>query len=126
MARPKYASMEERLIANSVLAQDQFYDGTPCWVWVGTLNASGYPYMSVRQPGVAHPRKALAHRVSIETFRGPIPESHVAMHLCNNQVCVSPLHLAPGTQSENIQQCVREGRHNSQFTEEELEEFWNT
>jgi hypothetical protein len=105
--------MEERLIANTVLSLDSFHNGTPCWEWVGTRNTRGYGYCSVRVPGVPHPRKRLAHRQSYRCFKGDIPDGDVIKHLCNNIACISPLHLETGTQSDNMKQCVAEGRHNN-------------
>lgn len=112
MRGTRHADMQTRIVANSVLSTDTAHDGTPCWIWIGTLNSGGYPCMSVRidKPW---PSKALAHRASYEAFVGPIPDGLVLMHKCNVKQCVAPLHLAPGTQSANILQCVEDGRHNS-------------
>lgn len=120
MAR-KYASVQDRIIANSVLSTESFFEGTPCWIWIGVVDERGYPRMSMRKPGKRTPTPMRAHRVSCEAFNGPIPDGHVVQHRCNVQTCVAPLHLKAGTQSENMHQCVADGRHNSQqFREEEL------
>src|SRR5699024_1617461 len=47
-------------------------------------------------------RMKLAHRVSYETFAGPIPEGLDLDHLCRNRSCVNPEHLEPVTRSENL------------------------
>ena len=45
----------------------------------------------------------------------PFPENKVARHLCNNSSCVNPLHIEPGTHSENeADKCKK------------LKEEWNT
>lgn len=110
----KYPSMEERLIANSVLSIENFFEDTPCWEWVGQIHKTrGYGYLSIRLKGRG-PVPRRAHKVSYETFVGPVPEGEVVMHRCNNRACIAPLHLRAGTQSDNIKQCVADGRHNSQ------------
>ena len=67
----KYASMADRLIANSVLSPDHTYDGTPCWEWMRRLNNQGYPTLTRRLK--RGPRKGqvvtvFAHRESIIVF----------------------------------------------------------
>lgn len=115
----KYPSMAERLLANStILPSDHpdycVYDGTPCWEWIGKRNYKGYGHVGVHEPGGGS-RNKMAHRLSIVELGGRVlPDDHLGMHLCNNRGCINPAHLLGGTQSENIQQCVRDGRHNSQ------------
>jgi hypothetical protein len=109
MSGTRYADMQERIIANSILSDETHHDGTPCWIWIGTFNREGYPNLSVRTDK-PWPSKPLAHRMSYEAFVGPIPIGLVLMHRCNVKQCVAPLHLKPGTQSENMQQCVADGR----------------
>lgn len=116
----KYESLEARILANSVCSAEHFYehpDGeiTPCWVWLGQTNSRGYPRMCIRRKGA--PRNVFVHRLVVIEILGYALQFEVARHLCNFQQCVSPLHLLPATQSENMQQCVTDGRHNSQRRE---------
>lgn len=63
-----------------------------CWIWLSALNDRGYGQFS----------KKHAHRVTYETFVGPIPEGLVLDHLCRVPCCVNPAHLEPVTHKENI------------------------
>ena len=117
-----YASLEERIVRNSVTSPEHFYEDeagivTLCWVWVGPLNTGGYARMCVRDR--RGPRNVLVHRLSLRLFRGVDVQFDVARHLCNFRRCVNPMHLEPGTQSENMLQCVAEGRHNRKNYERE-------
>ena len=66
-----------------------------CWIWTGTALQSGY--------GVIHRdgKRLYAHRVSYETYVGPIPEGLVIDHLCRNPPCVNPDHLEAVRQGTN-------------------------
>lgn len=115
----RYATLEDRIIANSVMSRDSFYNGTPCWEWVGKtiisrISKNRYPVLTVRVEGKG-PRNRRAHRLSLTEFRGlrPPTRGHIAAHLCNNSFCVNPMHLAWATEKQNMRQCVRDGRHNS-------------
>ena len=44
----------------------------------------------------------LVHRVSYETWVGPIPDDWVVDHLCSNKRCFNPDHLEAVTQRVNI------------------------
>lgn len=119
----KYDSMEDRLIANTVLSTENFYDGTPCWEWIGayTTNRTGVRYgkLSIRAkrgPRKGQPVTHYAHRVAIRVFKGRVLTPRmVGKHLCNNTICINPEHLVGGTQRSNIRQAVREGRHKTPF-----------
>lgn len=75
---------------------------TQCWIWQGALRPNGYGQINSRR----------AHRVSYETFNGPIPAGHVVMHKCDNPPCVNPEHLVTGTQADNMRDMRVKGRDN--------------
>ena len=67
MPRKKYASLEDRLIANSRINETESYGGTRCWDWVGTFGTGGrgdpYPQMSLRVNGSTRSNGRTASRL---------------------------------------------------------------
>ncbi len=68
-------------------------DPTACWIWCGWTNPKGYGKTS---------NSGLAHRVSYELFREPIPEGLEIDHLCRIRNCVNPDHLEVVTHRTNV------------------------
>jgi hypothetical protein len=71
---------------------------TGCWLWTGSyVGRMGYGYLY----DPSYKRMRLAHRVSYELHRGPIPEGMQIDHLCRVAICVNPSHLEVVTSAEN-------------------------
>jgi hypothetical protein len=67
-----------------------------CWMWKLSVNHHGYGF--IQYAG----KLRQAHRVSYETFVGPIPEGMVIDHLCGMPGCVNPQHLEAVSQYTNV------------------------
>lgn len=72
-------------------------DAEACWPWIG---GAGSIYKD-RGYFQYNGKKWLAYRLVYELVNGPIPESKVVRHRCDNSLCCNPKHLELGTQSEN-------------------------
>lgn len=87
MVKRLYHNMEERLFANSL-----HEDG--CWIWLGKRMPNGYGRLQIWRNGRSV--SAYAHRVSYETFIGPIPPDHDLDHRPEcSRCCIHPNHLTP-------------------------------
>ena len=77
-----------------------------CWPWTGGRDANGYGMVRW------HGKRIRAHRVALELDGRPVGPGLVGRHLCAGpKCCCNPLHLAPGTRSDDVQDCLRLGRH---------------
>lgn len=90
---------------------------TGCHVFQGYTNQDGYGRVSVKG------RLYMAHRLSYEREKGPIPEGLYIRHACDNPACINPDHLSPGTQKQNMSEASWRCRWNRQFTPEKNAEI---
>lgn len=77
-----------------------------CWLWNGASGA-GYQGYGTFWMDNAYWR---AHRAAYVLFVGPIPDGLQILHSCDNDRCVNPGHLRPGTQVENMDDAFARGR----------------
>ncbi len=91
-------SPKERFLAKVDSTQD-------CWLWQDALSPSGYGTFHMN--GKNH----RAHRISYLLFVGEIPKGHFVCHHCDNPRCVNPKHLFTGTNSDNMKDSGKKGRH---------------
>ena len=75
-----------------------------CWEWMRNRHSHGYGRLRVNGIWLR------AHRVSWETFRGPIGDGLHVLHTCDNPCCINPNHLFLGTAKENMADMVKKGR----------------
>jgi hypothetical protein len=75
-----------------------------CWLWRGSLFASGYGSFWDGSRNVRAPRFAY------ELLVGPIQAGAELRHSCDTPACVNPDHLSPGSHAENMAEMARRGR----------------
>jgi len=79
----------------------------PCWIWTGAMRGE-YGIFTVNGNVVP------AHRFSLAWHKGGLRPRDVVGHKCDNPPCVNPKHLFACSQSENMKDAGRKGRHPSQ------------
>ena len=75
-----------------------------CWEWTAGKHSGGYGIFWF--DGSMMP----ASRVAWSLMCGPVPAGLGVCHHCDNPACCNPSHLYPGTQKDNIRDCVERGR----------------
>lgn len=69
-----------------------------CWPWKGSTDQNGYAQLRW---------KGRLYRVS--HFFCRLVKNQIAMHRCNNPVCVNPAHIKAGTRTSNNVDALRDG-----------------
>lgn len=93
-------ALKEKLEAYSIVSP------SGCWEWQRSRYKQGYGRISI-----GNQKQDYAHRVSYREHCGPIPDGLLVRHKCDNPCCCNPEHLEVGTQTDNMQDCVKRGRH---------------
>lgn len=79
-----------------------------CWPWTAARNDYGYGVFCVAGFGTFY-----AHRLVYVFQHGPIERGMMVCHSCDFPSCCNPWHLSLGTQSYNVNESVKRGRHSS-------------
>lgn len=77
-----------------------------CWPWLGSYYPSGYG-----QFVLADGTHTTAHRVAYELETGKKLDELHGCHHCDNKACTNPIHVFPGTVSDNLLDMSAKGRH---------------
>ena len=82
-----------------------------CWNWLRYTDCDGYAQIILRDYNGKR-NICRAHRVSwmIHHQCDWPANKPVARHTCHNPSCINPLHIIPGTEKENTQDCILAGR----------------
>lgn len=131
---PKYASMRERLEANSKEMRlhernlSKPWTRCPCRIWTGAFDGGGYGKLNVRSrfrhrvgknKGERKVKAVRAHRMSLADWLDvPVWALRNVAHLCDNKPCIEPTHLESWTQGKNIRDMISKGRGKQQFSAE--------
>jgi hypothetical protein len=125
---PTTQSIEEKFFARVFYLT---YD-RGCWLWIGQVNAAGRPVMKIGD------RNQYASRISLAIHTGKFPGDMLALHRCDNPLCVRPEHLYWGTRKQNGEDMSNRGRvvwnngvigirgescHSSNLTEKDVREI---
>ena len=102
----RYCSAECRFTG---LTADVAPDSRGCLLWPHSRNPkSGYGQMTLWDGNKR--RLATTHRMSFSIAFGNIPTGLEVCHRCDVPACFNPKHLFPGTQQDNMRDCVAKGR----------------
>jgi Autographiviridae endonuclease len=80
-----------------------------CWLWTAGVGTNNYGKFWFNR------RRNVAHRVSWQLHRGPIPTGMWVLHKCDTPLCVNPDHLWLGTNGDNQRDSVEKGRQRPSF-----------
>jgi HNH endonuclease len=80
----------------------------PNGCWDARCKSTSHGYIRFR--GRRNAKSILAHRLSFEMYRGPVPKDVFVLHTCDNPRCTNPEHLFLGSKKDNAQDCIAKGR----------------
>lgn len=81
-----------------------------CWVWTAGKIKSGYGMMRTGPKGVHGSQRCYTHRIAWHLTHGPIGDSLLVLHKCDNPPCCNPDHLFAGSSLDNSRDMASKGR----------------
>lgn len=88
------------------LPEDRGYE-TPCHIWQGACDGSGYG-QGLKRGGAT---RVKAHRQAWIEANGPIPDGLCVLHRCDQPPCINVDHLFVGTLADNTRDMMAKRRH---------------
>lgn len=88
-------------VLERVVVEDRGHD-TPCWIFQGWSDENGYGRVQTGSASDGSRRPQLAHRITYEFFKGPIPKGREPDHACVQPSCVNFRHMEAVTHAENM------------------------
>lgn len=85
----------------------------PCWEWTGRLTPQGYPTTDRILSKRLFCAKSDVLHVAVAMEHPEWKDGMQARHGCNNRKCISPMHVVPGTASDNMVDRVLDGKQNT-------------
>lgn len=80
---------------------------TGCWWWTGPVNHGGYGHL---RPGG---KTTIVTHIALHLDGRPRPVGLLALHSCDQPLCVNPRHLRWGTRLDNTRDAQARGRFNN-------------
>jgi len=88
-------------VQNYITKRITINQSTGCWEW-SLMKRQGYGVTDTGTRAFKHCNTEYLHRISYLVYKGPIEESEVIRHRCNNRACCNPDHLEPGSVRQNM------------------------
>jgi hypothetical protein len=91
-----------------------------CWIFTGGRDKNGYGQVQAARCAQEH-GVTRAHQLAYVAWRGEIPEGVLVCHTCDTPPCFNPDHLFLGTNTDNMRDMVKKGRHNNGYRERRID-----
>lgn len=104
LSKPKRKVFPKGLSDREMIEVRHIKNPNGCWEWIGSRDIDGYGQLTHKG------RRVRAHRLSFQSFTGPIPIGMLVLHHCDNPPCVNPAHLYAGDQFQNESDKRERGR----------------
>lgn len=80
-----------------------------CWEFSGPVDQDGYGRFSI------FGRDTRAIRAAYRSWIGPLDDTALVLHSCDNPPCISPYHLRSGSHQDNVDDMFSRGRAKKAF-----------
>ena len=94
---------------------DRISSPNGCWHWTGGKKPNGYGCISFQS------KRWLTHRLAYFLSNKIHPGDMFVCHSCDQPSCCNPSHLFLGSNSDNIIDATKKGRHKCNFKDDRIE-----
>lgn len=98
------ATIDERLRFHGWKVEQVTSYTSPCWLYQGRINRTGYGQFAYQN------KELTVSRMAYHVWVGPVPDDSFVLHRCDVRHCINPQHLFLGTHKENMKDMADKDR----------------